>query len=121
MTNYLLLPALSQIRLNASRLANSAKPALPVLALIAMQVVLTDPAIAQTTEVWTKTATSLLAEFNAVLRPLSVIAIIVMGLAAGFGKMEWSLVAKVGAGIIVANGATTIVDFLTTNGGGSST
>ncbi len=121
MPNSYSLTAFNQHRQVALRIAHAAKPAIQLMGLLVLQIALTDPAIAQTTEVWTKTATSLLAEFNAVLRPLSVIAIIVMGLAAGFGKMEWGLVAKVGAGIIVANGATTIVDFLTTNGGGSST
>lgn len=110
---------LSHHQQNAKKAAHAAKPLVPMLAILFLQFGLANSASAAT-EVWTTTANSVLSEFNAILRPVSVVAIIIMGLAAGFGKMEWGTVAKIAAGIIVANGATTIVDYLTTNGGGSS-
>jgi len=102
------------------RITHAARPLVPMLAILFLQFGLSNDALAQGTEVWTKTANSVLSELNAILRPVSVIAIMVLGLAAGFGKMEWGTVGKIAAGIIVANGATTIVDYLTTNGGGST-
>lgn len=60
----------------------------------------------------TGATTSIYATINAILRPLSLIAIIVCGLAGGFGKMEWGTVAKVAVGILIANSAVTIVDFM---------
>lgn len=107
--------------LNTAKGAYAAvRPALPVLAVMGLQLAAVTTANAQGTEVWTKTANSVLTEVNNILRPISVLAIIVMGLAAAFGKMEWGTVAKVTGGIVIANGATTIVDYLQSNGGGSS-
>lgn len=60
---------------------------------------------------------SVLDTVNAILRPLSLLAIIGMGIAGGFGKMEWGTVAKISAGILIANSAVTIVDFM---GGGAA-
>lgn len=107
-------------RNNLKSAASAVRPALPALAILGFQFVAVTSAYGQGTEVWTKTANSVLSEVNNILRPISVLAIIVMGVAASFGKMEWGTVGKVAAGIIIANGATTIVDYLQSNGGGST-
>ncbi len=107
-------------RNNIKNAAAALRPALPALAVLGFQFVVVTSAYGQGTEVWTKTANSVLSEVNNILRPLSVLAIIFMGIAASFGKMEWGTVGKVATGIIIANGATTIVDYLQQNGGGST-
>lgn len=65
----------------------------------------------------TDASDSVLDTINAVLRPVSLIAIIVCGLAGAFGKMEWGTVGKVAVGILIANSSVTILDFF--GGGGA--
>lgn len=55
---------------------------------------------------------SLYDTLNAVLRPVSLIAIIVLGIMAGTGRMEWGTVFKVFIGLVIANSAVTILDWM---------
>jgi len=104
-------------RTELKRRAKAVAPLLPVL--LFGLTAFTPDALAQT-EVWTRTSTSFVAELNAILRPLSVAAIILMGILGFFGKMEWGRIGVGFIAIIIANGAATIVDFLQTQGGGSA-
>jgi type IV secretory pathway VirB2 component (pilin) len=55
---------------------------------------------------------SLYDTLNAILRPVSLIAIIILGIMAGTGRMEWGTVFKVFIGLVIANSAVTILDWM---------
>lgn len=89
----------------------------PLMLPLALTLISNEAAAQQ--EVWTRTANSVVDQINAILRPVSLVAIIGLGLGAGFGRVEWGTVGKIFAGLVVANGASTIYGYITTNGGGS--
>ena len=68
-------------------------------------------------ETVTTAAESILATMNSILRVVSIIVVMGCGLAAGFGRMEWSRFGIVFIGLVIANAATTVVEYL---GGGVS-
>jgi type IV secretory pathway VirB2 component (pilin) len=68
-------------------------------------------------ETVTTAAESILATMNSILRVVSIIVVMGCGLAAGFGRMEWSRFGTVFIGLVIANAATTVVEYL---GGGVS-
>ncbi len=101
--------------------ARASSPLLMFAAIVGLQNGITGAAWADTDGSALSTVTdasdSVLDTINAILRPVSLIAIVVCGLAGAFGKMEWGTVGKVAAGILIANSAVTILDFF--GGGGA--
>lgn len=58
---------------------------------------------------------------NNVIRSLAIIAVIVCGVSAMFGRLDWHRAGTVVIGIIVIFGAATIVDLITGGSGGGIT
>ena len=105
----------------AKHYARAGTPLLMFAALVMLQTGVVGTAYADTDGSGLTTVTdatdSVLDTINTILRPVSLIAIIFCGFAGFFGKMEWGTVGKVAAGILIANSATTILDFF--GGGGA--
>lgn len=101
--------------------ARASSPLLMFALIVVLQTGITSSAFADTDGSALTTVTdatdSFLDTINAILRPVSLIAIIICGLAGAFGKMEWGTVGKVAVGILIANSATTLLDFF--GGGGA--
>lgn len=77
-----------------------------------MALVLFSPQIAMAAP-WDDTADQVLAIFTGGLtRTLAVIAIIVSGILAMFGKMQWSWVVNIVIGIVLIFGGAAIVDYV---------
>ena len=102
-----------------SRIGITMRPFLPLLLFFALNPAFGQGVVSDGGELETVTtaAESVLATLNSILRVVSIIAIMGCGLAAGFGRMEWGTVGKVFMGLVIANAATTVVEYL---GGGVS-
>lgn len=80
------------------------------LGILAFALVLPEAAMA---EPWDDAADEVLAIFTGGLtRTLAVIAIIVSGILAMFGKMQWSWVVNIVIGIVLIFGGAAIVDYI---------
>ena len=102
-----------------SNFARSMRPLVPLFIFFALKPAFGQGVVGDGGELETVTtaAESVLATMNSILRIVSIIAIMACGLGAGFGRMEWGTVGKVFMGLVVANAATTVVEYL---GGGVS-
>lgn len=102
-----------------SRVGLSLRPFLPLMLLFVLRPAFGQGVVSDGGELETVTtaAESILATMNSILRVVSIIVVMGCGLAAGFGRMEWSRFGIVFIGLVIANAATTVVEYL---GGGVS-
>lgn len=93
--------------------AHAFKPVAPLMAILLGQHLVMGQAVAQSGALSTfeDAGDSALATFNAVARPISIIAIMGVGVAALFGQISWGWVIKIFGGLFVINTATTIADY----------
>ena len=107
------------IAVNVGKASRYLRPILPLLFVMALRPAFGQGVVSDGGELETVTtaAESILATMNSVLRVLSIVAIMACGLGAGFGRMEWGTVGKVFIGLVIANAATTVVEYF---GGGVS-
>jgi type IV secretory pathway VirB2 component (pilin) len=92
----------------------SSAPAARIAALLAVAVLAIVPDLALAGP-WDSVAQNVLDIFTGGLtRTIAIIAVIVCGLMAFFGKMQWSWAINIIIGIVLVFGSTTVVDYIIT-------